>query len=78
MPTKKQLEEANQLLQNKVNTSTKKADALMTLLNTNNDYLIEVEKQILSLAGSIGRALESHKTLSAPIPKRKDALDGKP
>jgi hypothetical protein len=78
MPTKKQLEEANQLLQNKVHTSVKKAEALMTLLNSQADFLKEVEKQVLSLASSIGRTLESHATLSAPIPKRKDALDGKP
>ena len=72
MPTKAQLEEANQLLQSKINTSVKKADALMTLLNSQADYLKEIEKQLLSLAGSVGRALESHATLTAPIPLRKN------
>jgi hypothetical protein len=77
MPTKAQLEEANQLLQVKVKTATGRGDALMTLLISQADYLKEIEVQLLSIASSVRRALESHATLSAPIPKRKVAPDAK-
>ena len=75
--TKKQLEEVNKelLVLNETLRKRNKAlenalEARISLTDSLADYLQLVEDQLLSTCASVGKVLESHKTLSIPpLPK---------
>lgn len=77
MVTKTQLEELNKELYVLNQTLRKRNEALETALKarislTDNlaDYLKLIEEQLLATCSSVGKVLESHKTLSMkPLPK---------
>jgi SMC interacting uncharacterized protein involved in chromosome segregation len=82
--TKKQLEDLNkellvlnETLRKRNISLTDALDARVSLTNNLADYLKLVEDQLLSTCGSIGKVLESHKTLSAPIPIKPTTLFSK-